>query len=235
MMINEMIKEKLLLVEDDTDLSRIIKAFLEKEGYEVKCAYNGQEGIDLARSFKPTLILLDIMLPNVDGIEVCHNIRTHSHAPIIIISAKNSEMDKLLSLGIGADDYLTKPFSLIEMGARVKSHIRRYTSFHQEAHVQEQEIHVYGDITIDARSYRVTVKGNEIELTSKEFKLLYYLFTHPSQVFSKEQLMDQVWGYTDYVDQNTITVYIGRVREKLTKGGACYIKTIWGVGYKWEM
>lgn len=233
---NETIKERVLLVEDDNDLSGIIKAFLIKEGYDVKCAYNGLEGIELARSFKPTLILLDIMLPNVDGIEVCHNIRTHSHAPIIIISAKNSEMDKLLSLGIGADDYLTKPFSLIEMGARVKSHIRRYTSFHQETpHTQGNEVTSYGDITIDFKSYKVTVKGKEIDLTSKEFKLLEFLSQHPSQVFSKEQLMDQVWGYTDYVDQNTITVYIGRVREKLTKGGACYIKTVWGVGYKWEM
>jgi DNA-binding response OmpR family regulator len=242
-MINEAVKEKILLIEDDTDLSGIIKAFLVKEGYEVKCAFHGLEGIDLAMTFKPTLILLDIMLPHVDGIEVCHNIRTHSHAPIIIISAKNSEMDKLLSLGIGADDYLTKPFSLIEMGARVKSHIRRYTSFHQELytqhhtqhHIQDEGIRVYGDISINAKSYKVTVKENDIELTSKEFKLLDFLSSHPSQVFSKEQLMDQVWGYTDYVDQNTITVYIGRVREKLTKGGACYIKTIWGVGYKWEM
>lgn len=234
-MINDAIKERVLLVEDDSDLSGIIKAFLTKEGYEVKCAYNGIDGIELARSFKPTLILLDIMIPNVDGIEVCHNIRTHSHAPIIIISAKNSEMDKLLSLGIGADDYLTKPFSLIEMGARIKSHIRRYTSFNQGAQIKETEVISYGDIEIDSKSYKVTVKGNEIEFTSKEFKLLEFLSQHPSQVFSKEQLMDQVWGYTDYVDQNTITVYIGRVREKLTKGGACYIKTVWGVGYKWEM
>ncbi len=230
------IKDRILLVEDDTDLSDIIKAFLTKEGFEVKCAYNGLDGIELSKSFKPTLILLDIMLPNVDGVEVCHNIRTHSHAPIIIISAKNSDMDKLLCLGIGADDYLTKPFSMIEMGARIKSHIRRYTSFNQEnSHIQELGLRVYGDIAIDSKSFKVTVMGKDIELTSKEFKLLEFLFSHPSQVFSKEQLMDQVWGYTEYVDQNTITVYIGRVREKLTKGGACYIKTIWGVGYKWEM
>jgi DNA-binding response OmpR family regulator len=234
-MINFTLKELILLVEDDTALSGIIKAFLTKEGYEVQCAYTGQEGIDLAMALKPTLILLDIMLPNVDGIEVCHNIRTHSHAPIIIISARTSEMDKLLSLGIGADDYLTKPFSLIEMGARVKSHIRRYTSFHQESPHPSQGIRVYGDITINTKSYKVTVKGNEIDFTSKEFKLLDYLSSHPAQVFSKEQLMDQVWGFTEYIDQNTITVYIGRVREKLSKSGACYIKTVWGVGYKWEM
>lgn len=228
-------KDRVLIVEDDKDLSNIINAFLTKEGYEVTCAFNGQEGIDAAAAFTPTLILLDIMLPNVDGIEVCHQIRTYSHAPIIIISARNSEMDKLLSLGIGADDYLTKPFSLIEMGARVKSHIRRYTSFQTEGTVQNRGIRVYGDITIDPASHRVLVKGNEVEFTSKEFKLLDYLSSHPSIVFTKEQLMDQVWGFTEYIDPNTITVYIGRVREKLAKGGACYIKTVWGVGYKWEI
>lgn len=229
-----MANEKILLVEDDFDLSGIINEFLEKEGFLVKKAFNGEDGIKLAKSFSPDLILLDIMLPKVDGIEVCRNIRLHSTAPVIIISAKNSDMDKLLLLGIGADDYLTKPFSLIELGARVRSHIRRYTSFSKPIE-NAGSAKTYGKITIDPLSYKVTVCGNDVELTSKEFRLLDYLSSHPSQVFSKEQLIDNVWGYTEYIDMNTITVYVGRLREKLTKAGACYIKTVWGVGYKWEM
>lgn len=229
-----MANEKILLIEDDFDLSGIIYDFLTKEGFEVKKAFHGEDGIQMANSFDPALILLDIMLPKVDGIEVCRMIRMHSTAPVIVISAKNSDMDKLLLLGIGADDYLTKPFSLLELGARVKSHIRRYTSFNKSM-IQTTGTKIFGNIMIDSLSYRVTVDGKEIELTSKEFRLLDYLSSHPAQVFSKEQLIDNVWGYTEYIDLNTITVYIGRLREKLTKAGACYIKTVWGVGYKWEI
>lgn len=229
-----MANEKILLIEDDYDLSGIIYDFLTKEGFEVKKAFHGEEGIQMVNSFGPALILLDIMLPKVDGIEVCRMIRMNSMAPVIVISAKNSDMDKLLLLGIGADDYLTKPFSLLELGARVKSHIRRYISF-SKSEIQTTGTKTFGNITIDSLSYRVTVDGKEIELTSKEFRLLDYLSSHPSQVFSKEQLIDNVWGYTEYIDLNTITVYIGRLREKLTKAGACYIKTVWGVGYKWEI
>lgn len=229
-----MANETILLVEDDVDLAGIISDFLVKEGFDVKKAFHGEDGISLAKSVSPELILLDIMLPKVDGIEVCRNIRLHSTAPIIIISAKSSDIDKLILLGIGADDYLTKPFSLIELGARVRSHIRRYTSFSKPAeHVGGAK--TFGEITIDPLSYKITVCGKAIELTSKEFRLLDYLSSHPSQVFSKEQLIDNVWGYTEYIDMNTITVYVGRLREKLTKAGACYIKTVWGVGYKWEM
>lgn len=227
--------EKIMLIEDDKDLSNIMKAFLTKEGFEVICAFDGQEGMRLAKDLLPTLILLDIMLPGADGMEVCYQIRTYSLAPIIIISAKNSDMDKLLTLGIGADDYLTKPFSMLEMGARVKSHIRRYTSFQQEALVKKENLRLFGDLAIDPAGYRVTVRGSEIEFTSREFQLLDYLSSHPSRVFTKEQLMDQVWGFSEYIDPNTITVYIGRIREKLSKYGVGYIKTVWGVGYKWEI
>lgn len=226
--------EKILVIEDDRDLSGIIVNFLKKEEYTVKSAFDGDEGIRLAAEFEPQLILLDIMLPKVDGMEVCRRIRGGSTAPIMVISAKSSDMDKLLLLGIGADDYLTKPFSLIELGARARSHLRRYTSF-GVAEKEAEKPRVFGDIVIDAICHRVTVCGNEVELTSKEFKLLDYLSQHPSQVFSKEQLIDNVWGYTEYIDINTITVYIGRLREKLSAGGACYIKTVWGVGYKWEI
>ncbi|MDO5558505.1 MAG: response regulator transcription factor [Oscillospiraceae bacterium] len=228
-----MSNEKILVIEDDNDLSDIICNFLTKENYSIKKAFDGETGITLAKDFTPQLILLDIMLPKVDGMEVCRQIRLSSTAPIIIISAKSSDMDKLLLLGIGADDYLTKPFSLVELGARVRSHLRRYTSFSTPC--VNQTTRVFGEITIDSVYHKVTVCGKNVELTSKEFKLLDYLCDHPSQVFSKEQLIDNVWGYTEYIDINTITVYIGRLREKLSANGACYIKTVWGVGYKWEM
>jgi DNA-binding response OmpR family regulator len=229
-----MANEKVLVVEDDSDLSGIMGDYLKKEGFEVKRAFNGQDGIDFAKGFAPSLIILDIMLPKVDGIEVCRMIRQTSYAPIIIISAKSSDADKLVSLGVGADDYLTKPFSLTELIARVKSHIRRFTSFGADAPAATQK-RVFGTLTIDPESYTVTVEGREIPLTAKEFKLIDYLSAHPSQVFSKEQLMNNVWGYPEYMDDNTIVVYIGRLREKLSKAGVLCIKTVWGVGYKWEM
>ncbi|WP_238483714.1 response regulator transcription factor [Anaerosporobacter faecicola] len=235
-------KEKILLVEDDRDLSRIIQAFLTKEGFDLVVAYDGLEGITLAREEQPQLILLDIMLPEVDGLEVCRNIRTNSIAPIIMISAKNSDMDKMISLGIGADDYLTKPFSLLELGARIKSHLRRFTTFqsveknkNRESRESLTTCKVFGNLVIDPVSYKATVEGEKIDFTAREFKLLDFITSNPNQVFSKEQLMNQVWGYAEYIDNNTITVYIGRLREKLSKYNVCYIKTVWGVGYKWEM
>ena len=228
-----MANEIILLIEDDTDLRQIICNYLTKVGYEVKQAINGEEGIDLASRYQPTLILLDLMLPKVDGFEVCRHIRSYSTAPIMILSAKNSDMDKMLSLGIGADDYLTKPFSMLELEARMKSHIRRYTAFSKPQ--DTSHIKAMGEVVIDSLAYTLQVCGKNVELTSREFRLLDFLVSHPSQVFTKEQLLDRVWGYADYVDVNTITVYIGRIREKMTAAGACYIKTVWGAGYKWEI
>ena len=228
-----MARETILLIEDDKELSEIIAGFLKKEGYEIVQAYDGEEGICLSREIEPTLILLDLMLPGADGFEVCRMIRTKSVVPIMIISAKNSDMDKMLSLGIGADDYMEKPFSMQELLARVKSHIRRYTSFSQPKEAEQQI--VVGEVEIEPLSYKVRVCGRKIELTSREFELLTYLASHPGRVFSKEQLLDAVWGCTEYIDENTITVYIGRIREKMMRAGACYIKTVWGAGYKWEM
>ncbi len=232
-----MANEKILVIEDDSDIIEIVCGYLKKENYIVKYASDGAEGIRLAKEFVPDFILLDIMLPKIEGTEVCRMIRTFSNVPIMIISAKSDDIDKLLLLGLGADDYLTKPFSLIELGARIRSHIRRFTSLGGASDINNDQstARTCGDITIDTVLHKVTVCGNTVELTSKEFKLLDYMSRHPSQVFSKEQLIDNVWGYSEYIDLNTITVYIGRLREKLSAGGACYIKTVWGVGYKWEM
>lgn len=229
-----MSNEKILIVEDDFDLSGVMRDYLKNDGYEVKQAFNGRDAIEISKTFQPALIILDIMLPHVDGIEVCRTVRQTSHAPILIVSAKSSDTDKLLSLGVGADDYLTKPFSLIELVARVKAHIRRFTSFNviPTSSIEER---TFGKLIIDTKSYRVTAEGKEIALTSKEFKLLDFLSSNPSQVFSKEQLANHVWGYSEYIDDNTIAVYVGRLREKLKASDACYIKTVWGVGYKFEL
>ena len=228
-----MSQEKILVVEDDTELNSIICNYLKKEGYVVDAAFNGREGIEIARKQKPDLILLDIMLPETDGLEVCRDIRTYSVAPIVIISAKNSDMDKMLALGIGSDDYIEKPFSLLELGARVKSHLRRYKTFSKNT--AENDTIQFGEITIDTNAHRVIVCGKEVSLTTREYELLVYFAENPSHVFTKEQLLNRVWGNSDYIDINTITVYVGRIREKLTQAGACYIKTVWGAGYKWEM
>lgn len=227
--------EKILLVEDDSELRGIVSKYLIKEGYEIVTASDGEEGVRLAGEENPVLILLDLMLPKVDGFEVCRQIRNHSVAPIMILSAKNSDTDKMLSLGLGADDYLEKPFSLLELGARVKSHIRRYTSFSKPVVEETSKKKVMGEVALDPDAYRVWVCEKEITLTTREFQLLDFLMSNPSKVFSKEQLLDAVWGYNEFVDSNTITVYVGRLREKMTKAGACYIKTVWGAGYKWEM
>lgn len=232
-----MANEKILVVEDDKEIQKIVCGYLRKESYVVCCASDGEEGIRQAKEFCPQLIILDIMLDKVDGVEACRILRSISNVPIMIVSAKSTEMDKLLLLGIGADDYLTKPFSLVELGARVRSHLRRFTTLGSEVTKAdgEQTVRTYGEVTIDAVRHIVTVCGKEIGLTAREFKLLDFLAQHPSQVFSKEQLIDNVWGYTEYIDLNTITVYIGRLREKLAIEGQCYIKTVWGVGYKWEI
>lgn len=227
--------EKILVVEDDSELRGIVSKYLKKEGFEIVTASDGEEGVRLAGEEEPVLILLDLMLPKVDGFEVCRQIRMNSVAPIMILSAKNSDTDKMLSLGLGADDYLEKPFSLLELGARVRSHIRRYTSFSKPAEEKVSTKKVMGEVTLDPDAYRVWVCGKEISLTTRELKLLDFFMSNPSKVFSKDQLLDAVWGYNEFVDSNTITVYVGRLREKMAKAGACYIKTVWGAGYKWEM
>lgn len=221
--------DMILLVEDDRDLSDVVSAYLNNEGYTVTQAFTGREAIEAEAQTKPKLVLLDIMLPEVDGVEVCRQIRMSSNAPIIMISAKNADIDKLMSLGMGADDYMTKPFSLPELAGRIRAHLRRYTVYDKE-----QKKRICGTLEIDPKAYAATIDGNPVQLTSKEFQLLDFLSAHPGQVFTKTQLMDEVWGYNEYVDDNTIAVYVGRLRDKLTKVHDHHIKTVWGVGYKWD-
>ena len=227
---------KILIVEDDKDLSDIMRDYLKNEGYSVEQVFSGTDAIVRAKEINPTLIILDIMLPGVEGLEVCRQIRMHSHCPIIIVSAKQSESDKLLSFGIGADDYMTKPFSLLELVVRVKSQIRRFTTFTNAAdgNMKVQEERVYGAMKIKPSSFTIEVNGKDMLFTATEFRLIDFMSLHPKQVFTKEQLMNCVWG-NEYLDDNTVAVYVGRIREKLAKEKVNYIKTVWGIGYKWEV
>lgn len=225
-------KDKILIIEDDSDLANLIKDYLSIEGFEGIIARDGKEGIDKALDNSISMIILDIMLPEVDGISVCKKIRGSSKVPIIMLSAKSGEMDKILSLGVGADDYMVKPFSPMELIARVKAHLRRQS--YLAVNNEEEEVRIYGDMKLYPKSYKVLVNGESVPLTTREFQVLDFLTLNKDRVFSKEQLYEKIWGYSEYMDENTIAVYVKRLREKLGDLGQKSIKTVWGVGYKWE-
>lgn len=225
-------KGRILIVEDDNDLANLISDYLRIEGFEGIIAENGVKGLNIATTERVELIVLDIMLPELDGITVCRKIREVSNVPIIMLSAKSGEMDKILSLGVGADDYITKPFSPMELLARIKAQIRR-ASFVESKPIEEDIID-YGDLKIYSKSYKVTLNNKEVDLTTKEFQILDYFCKNSGQVFTKEQLYDGIWGCSEFMDENTIAVYVKRLRSKLGEVGKNSIKTVWGVGYKWE-
>lgn len=225
---------KVLIIEDEQDISRILRDYISIHGYEVDVAKNGAEGLRLVDTWHPDFIILDLTLPDVDGIELCRQIRDRSTTPILILSARGSDTDKVLGLGFGADDYMTKPFSLSELVARINAHLRRVERMVSKSTQSDSGIIYIGNLKIDKKAYILTVDNREISLSAKEFELLYFLATHTNQVFTKSQLLDAVWGYTSIGDENTITVYIRRLREKVEVDPSrpIYIRTIWGVGYK---
>ncbi|MDO9573676.1 MAG: response regulator transcription factor, partial [Candidatus Contubernalis sp.] len=225
-------QEKILVVDDEKEIAELIRDYLRAEGFEVFLAFDGEEAVNCFREHKPQLVVLDIMLPKMDGTEVCRVIRGESNIPILMVSAKKSDVDKILALGLGADDYMTKPFSPGEMVARVKAQLRRFTRL--SAPLEEKEKLLYGDLEIDLRGYAVTLAGKSILLSAKEFELLRYLAQNPNQVLTREQIFDQVWSFNDYGDINTVTVHIRRIREKMAPDPSkpVFIKTVWGVGYK---
>lgn len=219
---------RILIVDDEIEIVELVRDYLEQEGYNVITAGDGQAALDAARREKPDLIVLDIMLPKIDGFEVCRRLRGEMLAPILLLSAKGQEVDKILGLGLGADDYITKPFSPSELVARVKAHLRRSTLLSKNHNAEE--ILIFGDLSIDVDGYKVTRCGQEVVMASREFELLRFLALHPNQVFTREQLFEKVWGY-DYVgDDSTVTVHIRRIREKLEDDprNPRYLKTIWG-------
>jgi DNA-binding response OmpR family regulator len=230
--------KKILIIEDEQDIARIIRDYINKNGYDATITTNGKEALDLINLLQPDFVILDIMLPDVDGIDLCRRIRENNNVPILILSARGSDTDKVLGLGFGADDYMTKPFSLSELLARIKSNLRRVESMigsNLKQNEHEDIVH-FGEFILDKKGYKLTKEGTEISLSAKELELLFFLAKHKNQVFSKSQLLDAVWGYTTYGDESTITVYVRRIREKLEAdpSNPKYIKTVWGIGYKFS-
>ncbi len=222
---------KVLVVDDEASIVNIISYNLKKEGYEVITAEDGETGLDLALSESPDLILLDIMMPKMDGYEVCRKIREKSNVPIIMLTARADEVDKVIGLEMGADDYVTKPFGNRELIARVKAHLRRSTA--KDMPETNGNIQTYGDLTIDFDRYEVTKRGEVINLTLREFELLTFLATQKTQIFNRETLLEKVWGYEYFGDVRAVDVTIRRLREKIEDdpGKPRYIITKRGIGY----
>ena len=223
---------KILLVDDDPNIRQLVNLYLEKEGFEVMMAARGDEALKLFKESLPNLILLDIMLPGMDGWQVCREVRKVSNIPIIMLTAKDETFDKVLGLELGADDYVVKPFDMKELVARIKAVSRRF----QAADAPDREL-VFPGLTINIDQYTVKYMGRELEMPPKELELLYFLASHPGMVFTREQLLEQVWGYDYFGDSRTVDVHVKRLREKLTEGEnlGWMIKTVWGVGYKFEV
>lgn len=225
-------KNKILIAEDERPISDIIKFNLEKEGYEIMTAFDGKEALKKALEDKPDLILLDIMLPLMDGFEICRRVREKSSVPIIFVTAKEEEVDKILGLELGADDYITKPFSVRELVARVKANVRRL-DMNMSGDSEEKEVIKNKDLVIDFMKYEVQKRDEVLDLTVREFELLKFLARQKDQVFSREQLLERVWGYEYYGDIRTVDVTVRRLREKVEDDSSnpTYILTKRGVGY----
>lgn len=226
-------KSKILVVDDDTNIAELISLYLQKEGYDTREVYSGKQAVEAFESYKPDLILLDVMLPEMDGYDVCKHIRRTSKAPIIMLTAKCDVFDKVLGLELGADDYIAKPFDPKELIARVKAVLRRTIKEEVEVEDTRNRI-VLEDLIVDKDNYSVTYQGNILELPPKELEVLYFLASHPKQVFTREQLLDKIWGYDFVGDTRTVDVHIKRLRDKFEGDHPWSIKTVWGVGYKFE-
>ncbi len=226
--------QRVLIVDDEPRILEVVQKYLMREGFQVATARDGEAALSSFSSNNPDLVVLDLMLPKVDGLEVFRRMRARSAVPVIMLTAKGEETDRIVGLELGADDYITKPFSPRELVARVKAVLRRATSG-SAVGMGEQPI-TRGELRIDPRARSVEVQAKGVELTSKEFDLLWVLASHPGQVFTRTQLLDHVWGYEFYGDASTVTVHIRRLREKIEPNSAepRYLTTVWGVGYKFE-
>lgn len=226
--------KKVLVVDDEKLIVKGIRFSLEQDGMEVDCAYDGEEALKMATEHKYDMILLDIMLPKLDGFQVCQQIREFSQVPIVMLTAKGDDMDKILGLEYGADDYITKPFNILEVKARIKAIMRRTAQSHPKE--EEQKVVENGDLKLDCESRRLFILGNEINLTAKEFDLLELLVLNPNKVYSRENLLNMVWGYEYPGDVRTVDVHVRRLREKIEKNPSepKYVHTKWGVGYYYQ-
>ena len=225
-------KQKILIVDDDENIAELISLYLTKECFETTMVHNGEDALTAFDTYHPDLILLDLMLPGIDGYQVCREIRAKSGVPIIMLSAKGEIFDKVLGLELGADDYMVKPFEPKELLARVKAVLRRSDTKESNA---EKEI-VFPNLTINLSNYELKINGNIVEVPPKELELLYFLASNPNRVFTREQLLEEVWGFDYFGDSRTVDVHIKRLREKLEGVEANWqLKTVWGVGYKFEV
>ncbi len=221
----------ILIVDDDKHIAELVSLYLKKEGYETRHASNGKMAIEEFLNLAPHLVLLDLMLPEMDGYQVCSELRKLSNVPIIMLTAKGETFDRVLGLELGADDYIVKPFEPKELVARVKAVLRRYDK--KDDNVQKAI--VYPNLTISQSGYSITYHGQSMSLPPKEFEMLIFLASHPNQVFTREQLLDKIWGYDFYGDTRTVDVHIKRLREKMSYEDVWSIKTVWGIGYKFEV
>lgn len=233
-----MAKQKILIVDDDNVIAELIQLYLTKECFDTKIVNDGDLAINEFESYQPDLILLDLMLPGMDGYQICREIRAKSDTPIITVSAKGEVFDKVLSFELGADDYIEKPFEPKELIARIKAVLRRCTPQKNEEPVLNQSNNIklvsFPDLEINLTNYTVTYKGEYLEMPPKEIELLYFLASNPNQVFTRDQLLDNIWGYEYIGDTRTVDVHIKRIREKLPDNETWRVFTVWGVGYKFE-
>lgn len=229
-------KQKILIVDDDNNIAELVSLYLTKECFETMIVNDGESALEVVEAFAPNLILLDLMLPGMDGYQVCREIRSKNQIPIIMLSAKGEVFDKVLGLELGADDYIEKPFDTKELVARVKAVLRRYKVQLPVAEEENNDKKVeYPDLVINLTNYSVIYMGKKVEMPPKELELLYFLASTPNHVFTREQLLDQIWGYEYIGDTRTVDVHIKRLREKINDHDNWAIATIWGIGYKFEV
>lgn len=231
-------KQKILIVDDDNNIAELISLYLTKECFDTKIVNDGEEALTAFEQYNPNLILLDLMLPGIDGYQVCREVRAKANVPIIMLSAKGEIFDKVLGLELGADDYMMKPFDSKELVARVKAVLRRYQAVPSPATTepkQQGEYVEYPDLIVNLTNYSVTYCGHSVEMPPKELELLYFLASSPNQVFTREQLLDHIWGYEYIGDTRTVDVHIKRLREKIKDHANWALTTVWGIGYKFEV
>jgi DNA-binding response OmpR family regulator len=228
-----MIQARILVVEDEPSIREVVSLYLRRAGYQVTVVEDGQAALDVLSSQLPDLVVLDLMLPGVDGLEITRWLRERGDTPIIMLTARREEQDRIAGLEMGADDYVVKPFSPQELVSRVRAVLRRTTRF---ATGGSEGALVFGELRIDPQTRLVDIAGEEKTLTTKEFDLLWTMARHPRQVFSRDQLLDLVWGLTEYIDPSTVTVHVRRLREKIESdpSNPRYIQTVWGLGYRFE-
>ena len=229
-------KQKILIVDDDNNIAELISLYLTKECYDTKIVNDGEAALVSYEHYNPNLILLDLMLPGIDGYQVCREIRTRSNVPIIMLSAKGEIFDKVLGLELGADDYIMKPFDSKELVARVKAVLRRFQPAKQDMTASvEIKCVEYPGLIVNLSNYSVTYDGHQVDMPPKELELLYFLASSPNQVFTREQLLDHIWGYEYIGDTRTVDVHVKRLREKIKDKPSWSIATVWGIGYKFEV